>query len=73
MAIAESEIGINLIYIKSIKQTLAVCSKTKLEEIVYPKHKQTCIHTQTHGKFSHENHVVQLKAMNNFSTLLSVI
>lgn len=53
-------LAIDLIYIKSIKPTLAVCSKTKHEEIVYPKYKQTNTHarTHTHGKFSHENHVV---------------
>lgn len=39
--------AIDLIYIKSIKPTLAVCSKTKHEEIVYPKYKQTHTHAHT--------------------------
>lgn len=42
--IAVAMLAIDLIYIKSIKPTLAVCSKTKHEEIVYPKYKQTNTH-----------------------------
>lgn len=45
---AVAMLGIDLIYIKSIKPTLAVCSKTKHEEIVYPKYKQTNTHARTH-------------------------
>lgn len=45
---AVAMLAIDLIYIKSIKPTLAVCSKTKHEEIVYPKYKQTNTHARTH-------------------------